>query len=70
MKRALLLCTLLGLLAVTAILGRGVPALWASPELPVQPLFNARTGEPLTLDAVVQDLAWHRETARKLQRLD
>lgn len=30
-------------------------------------LVNARTGEPLTLEAIQADVEWHRETARKLR---
>ncbi|MGF1593582.1 MAG: hypothetical protein ACFCUW_09895 [Kiloniellaceae bacterium] len=32
-------------------------------------LVNARSGEPLTLEAVQSDVEWHRETARKLRDL-
>jgi hypothetical protein len=35
-----------------------------------RPLLNANTGEPITLEAVMRDLDWHRETAEKLRRLD
>jgi hypothetical protein len=31
---------------------------------------HARSGEPLTLEAVQKDVVWHRDTARKLRELD
>lgn len=70
MKRPLFLCTLLGLAAIVVAVGYGAPALWPSTGSTVQPLLHARTGGPLTLETVVNELAWRRETARKLQRFD
>jgi len=33
-------------------------------------MVNTKTGQPLTLEMVQRDVAWHRETARKLRELD
>jgi hypothetical protein len=68
MNRTAAILTALGLLAVTS--GLGAAVVWRDEAERAQPLLHAKTGQPLTLEAVVRDIAWHRETFRKLRRLD
>lgn len=35
-----------------------------------EPMVNARTGAPVTLEVVQKDVLWHRDTTRKLRELD
>lgn len=35
-----------------------------------EPLVNANTGDPVTLESVQKDVEWHQETARKLREMN
>lgn len=71
MLRGVAVLSALGLLAlvITASLntdGNGLAGLFRSSG---EPLVDAGTGEPLTLETVQREAEWRRETARKLRDL-
>lgn len=73
MLRTCATLSVFGLLALVFIMALNSGGSTVSSLLPgsaaFEPMVNARTGAPLTLEIVQKDVVWHRETARGLQEL-
>jgi hypothetical protein len=73
MLRACATLSVLGLLALVFVMALNSGGRTVSSLLPgtaaFEPMVIPRTGQPLTLEIVLKDVVWHRETARGLREL-
>lgn len=71
MLRTCATLSVFGLLALVFVMALNSGGRTVSSLLPraatFEPMLNARTGEPVTLESVRKDVLWHRETARALR---
>lgn len=72
MLRTVATLSVFGLLALVfgMALNSGGTGFSLLPGTAFEPMVNARTGVPVTLEVVQKDVLWHRDTLRKLRELD